>query len=302
MFGRLFGSKPKDPGAPKAEPRRPKVNLAKRFTIIAETGQGSMSKVYKALDNQAGRTVCLKVQDVAKSTAAAARSAQTGRLSEGAIGQKVRHPNVVRTFDYGTSTKGEYFLTMEFIDGVSLTFIRQSRPLDLAGKLQYLIQAADALAAVHAAGFIHHDFGPKNLLINRDDQVKLIDFGLAIPNTAVFRRPGNRTGTRNYMAPELERRDTIDERIDIFSFGVTAFEFLTGRFPYNFNVHDAMAAMRLKRDADVLDIQKAAPDLPDDLCALIRKALVRLPKDRWPTMSTLADAFRELPLMAGRAE
>jgi len=301
MFGRLFGSKPKNPGASRTELKKPRVNLAKRFTIIAETGQGSMSKVYKALDNQAGRTVCLKVQDLAKTTAAAARSTQTGRLSEGAIGQEIHHPHVVRTFDYGTSTKGEYFLTMEFIDGVSLTYIRQSRVLDLAGKLGYLIQAADALAAVHAAGFIHHDFGPKNLLINRDDQLKLIDFGLAIANTAVFCRPGNRTGTRHYMAPELERRDTIDERIDVYSFGVTAFEFLTGKLPYNFNVNDAMAAMRLKRDADLTDIRQVAPDLPDDLCALIRRTLARLPKDRWPAMSTLADALRELPVMAGRA-
>ena len=101
----------------------------------------------------------------------------------------------------------------------------------LGEKLELLAQAAEGLAAVHAQGFIHHDIGPQNFLVDREQQVKLIDFGLAVPNTPLFHRPGNRTGTLQYMAPELIRREATDERIDIFSFGAMAFEFLTGGCP-----------------------------------------------------------------------
>lgn len=294
MFGWLFGKKkpagPKPPSAPK--PRR--TNLAKRFTIIAETGQGSMSKVYRALDNKSGRSVCLKVQDVAKSAAASARSSSTGRLLEGQIGQKIHHPNVVKTFDFGLSTKGEHFIVMEYIDGVSLNYVRESRGLKLDEKLELLAQAAEALAAVHAAGFIHRDFGPKNILVNRDDQVKLIDFGLAVPNTPAFRRPGNRTGTLNYMAPELIRREPTDEKIDIFSFGATAFEFLTGRLPYDIRSTDPMAVMRSRINGEPMAIEDVAPRLPRELCEIINRTLARRPANRWPKLSNMADTLREL--------
>jgi serine/threonine protein kinase len=269
------------------------VNLERRFTIVAETGQGSMSRVYRATDNETGRSICLKVQDLAKTTAAAARSSKTNRPSEGAIGQRIVHPHVVRTFEHGMSTKGEHYIVMEFIDGLSFNYIRESRGLDLAGKIDLLAQAAEGLAAVHAAGFIHHDFGPKNLLVTRDDQVKLIDFGLAVPNTQAFHRPGNRTGTLNYMAPELLRRENTDQRLDVFSFGVTAYEFLTGKLPYD--ATNSMAMMLQRINHDPLDIAQAGPRLPEELCALIRKVMARNIRDRWPSMATLAASLRELP-------
>jgi eukaryotic-like serine/threonine-protein kinase len=294
MFDKLFGSKkpsgPKPPAAPK--PRR--VNIERRFTIIAETGQGSMSKVYKALDKEAGRTVCLKVQDLAKATDAAARAAKEGRLTEGEIGKRITHPHVVRTYEWGLTHKGAQFVVMEFVDGVSLQFIRQSRVLDLAAKLDLLIQTAEGMAAIHAAGFIHHDFGPKNALVDRNDQVKIIDFGLAVPNTPAFRKPGNRTGTMQYMAPELLRREPTDERIDIFSFGAAAFEFLTGKLPYD--ATDPMAMMRQRINSDPMDIAEVAPHLPEDLSAVIRKALTRRKEDRWPSMTKVVEELRALPI------
>ncbi len=296
ILGKLFGAKSQGGQKPSAVPKVRKTNLARRFTIVAETGQGSMSKVYRATENQTGRTVCLKVQDMAKTAAAAARSTGTGRLSEGEIGMKVVHPHVVRTFEWGLSTKGEYFIVMEYIDGVSLTFVRQSKVLELSEKLELLAQAAEGLAAVHEAGFIHRDFGPKNLLVNRHNQVKLIDFGLAVPNTAAFRRPGNRTGTLAYMAPELLRREETDERIDIFSFGVTAFEFLSGKLPYDANLNEPMAVMRQRINSQPMDLGQVAPHLPVELRDLVNKTLAKRPQDRWPKMSTMAEALRELPV------
>jgi serine/threonine protein kinase len=306
MFGKLgelFGQKRPGGARPHVAPKKgPRVNLERRFAIISETSQGSMSRVYRALDNGTGRTVCLKVQDRDKTAAAAARSAQEGRPSEGEIGQQVVHPNVVRTFEFGETTRREYYIVMEYIDGVSLTYVRESRPMKWRQKLELLAQAAEGLAAVHAAGFIHHDFGPKNVLVNRDDQVKVIDFGLAVPNTPAFHRPGNRTGTLQYMAPELLRREPTDERLDVFSFGVTAFEFLTNRLPYDAPADNTMAQMMARINQEPADPAKVNPRLPEPLCDLLRKTLARRKEDRWPKMATLPEVLRAIAAAPRRAE
>jgi eukaryotic-like serine/threonine-protein kinase len=287
--------------APGAKSGRSKTNLERRFAIVAETSsQGSMSRVYRAIDTQSGRTVCLKVQIPEKNQAAAARAERSGRPDEGEIGSRVIHPNVVRTLEYGVSTRGEHYMVMELVDGVSLQCIRETRAAPgLAEKLELLAQAAEGLAAVHAAGFIHHDINPRNYLVDRDRNVKLIDFGLAVPNTAAFQRPGNRTGTLNYMAPELIRREPIDERIDVFAFGSVAFEFLTDRLP--FDAAGSMGSMIQRINAEPRDPEHANPGLPRELHQLLRKFTAKRKGDRWPRMSTVADALRAVPVEAARA-
>lgn len=292
MFDNIFGTKKSSGSATPTAPKSRKVNIEKRFAIISTAGSGSMSSVHKAYDNQTGRTVCLKVQDQGKSAAAASRASRLGRLTEGDVGIRIIHPNVARTFEHGETTTGAHYLLMEYIDGVSLNFIRQSRVTTLAEKLEMLAQAADALTAVHAAGFIHHDVGPKNLMINRENYVKLIDFGLAVPNTPAFHRPGNRTGTLQYMAPELICREPTNEMLDIFSFGVMMFEFLTNRLPYD--AVEPMAQMRQRINGEPMDINLVAPQLPDRLKAIVTKMLKKSPKDRWPSMESLGTALRGL--------
>ena len=306
MFGNLFGGKKKEaapaglggarpkPAAPAAPAAYKALKLRrenlKRFQIISETGRGSMSRVYKAVDGKSGRVVCLKVQDSAKTVAAVARASQVPRPSEGEIGAQLNHPNIVKTYEFGLSTRKEYYIVMEFVEGISLAEVRQSRVFDLASRVELLAQTADALAAVHAKGFIHRDMGPKNLIVEVNDRLKLIDFGLTVPNTPVFRRPGNRTGTINYMAPELLRREPTDERIDIFAFGATAFEFLTNRLPMDSVT--SMSDMMQRINQPPLDPAKINPRLPAALCEIIRSTLERKPADRWPKMSTLPDALR----------
>jgi serine/threonine-protein kinase len=156
-----------------------------------------------------------------------------------------------------------------------------------------LAQAAEGVAAVHAAGFIHHDINPRNFLLNREHQVKLIDFGLAVPNTPAFRGPGNRTGTLQYMAPELIRREPIDERIDIFSFGVVAFELLTHRLPYS--ASNSTTTMLQRINTEPSNAAKVKPKLSDELSELLAKLTARKPEDRWLTMAGLPDALRSIP-------
>ncbi len=292
--GKTAATQAKPPAAPKIKMR--KVNIAKRFTILNEIGVGSMSRVYKAVDIQSGRTLCLKVQDLAKTHAAAVRAKTEGRVPEGEIGLRIHHPNVVKTFEYGLSTKKEHWMTMEYIEGVSLQYIREVKSRGLPGRLKLLIQAADGLAAIHQAGFIHHDFGPKNVLVDKESVAKIIDFGLAVPNTPAFQRPGNRTGTLLYMAPELIRRETTDERMDVFSFGIMAFELLTDRQPYD--ATDQIGIIRQRMNIDPMDIAQAAPDLPENLCAIIRKTLTRRKEDRIRSMTDVANALREVTVVA----
>ncbi|CAN5908133.1 serine/threonine-protein kinase [soil metagenome] len=284
------------PVKPSPAPKLRKVNIKKRFTTITEIGQGSMSTVYKAVDNQSGRVVCLKVQDLVKTTAAAGRTRTEGRPSEGEIGLRIHHPNVVKTFEYGLSTRKEYWLSMEFVEGVSLQYVREVKSRGLPARLKLLIQAADGLAAIHQAGFIHHDFGPKNVLVDQESVAKIIDFGLAVPNTPTFQRPGNRTGTLLYMAPELIRRESTDERMDVFSFGIMAFELLTDRQPYD--ATDQIGIMRQRMNLDPMDIAKAAPDRPENLCNIIRKTLTRRKEDRIRSMVEVANTLREVKLVA----
>lgn len=299
----LFGSSKPKAKAPKAAPAavRPehkveklsRRNITRRFQIIAETAQGSMSRIYKAIDTQHyDRTVCLKIQHRERTAAARARTVTVDRPTEGEIGRRISHPNVCKIFDYGLTHKGDYFLAMEFIDGYSLDYVRQSRVLSIADKLRFLAQGADGLAAVHAAGFIHHDIANKNFLIDRNDVIKLIDFGLTVPNIPDFNKPGNRTGTLNYMAPELVKREATDERIDIFSFGAVMFEFMTGKLPYDGVTSLAQMLQRINQDP--IDPARANPQLPEPVCALIRKTLARKPSERWPRMASLAVALREL--------
>jgi serine/threonine protein kinase len=280
-------------------PRR-RENLQRRFSIVSETSQGSMSRVYRAIDNQTGRTVCLKVQAREKNEAAKSRaSASEVRPPEGEMAIHFVHPHIVRTLEYGTSIKGEHYLVMEYIDGVSLQYVRESRSARTAQKVELLAQASEGLAAVHAGGFIHHDINPRNFLVDRDQNVKLIDFGLAVPNTPAFLRPGNRTGTVQYMAPELLRREPIDERIDIFAFGVLAFELLTDRLPYDATNTTTMMLQRI--NSEPLDPAVIKPKLSEELCNILRQLTAKRKDQRWPRMCTLAEALRSIPVKRRRA-
>lgn len=267
-----------------------RVDLERRFSISCETPQGSMSKVFRAVDKQTGRTICLKIQLTAKQSAAELRAHKLNRPTEGAIAGQIIHPNVVRTFEHGVSTQGAQYLVMEYVDGVSLKFVREATRLGVRAKVKLLAEAAEGLAAVHAAGFIHHDVNPNNFLVTRDNAVKLIDFGLAVPNTPAFQRPGNRTGMLQYMAPELIRREETDERIDIFGFGVLAFELLTDKMPFG-GSGSSLVQMTQKINAEPMDPALANPRLSDELCDILRKTLTKRKQSRWPKMSTLAEAL-----------
>src|SRR6185437_7465921 len=194
-----FKSKPKS--------NLPKIDVRKRFELLGRTGQGSMSKVWRARDKSLGRTICLKLLDKEKTAKFEARFVGLNKPKEGAICTILRHKNIVQTFEYGTTTEGEWYLVMELVDGMGLNYLIETKSPQMEGnRISILAQMADSLEYLHKQGYMHRDICPRNVMVTRDGVVKLIDFGLTIPDQPEFRKPGNRTGTPNYLAPELIRR------------------------------------------------------------------------------------------------
>ena len=139
----------------------------------------------------------------------------------------------VKTLEWGTTTGGRQFIVQEFVEGVMLhSLVSAKKPLPVEKRIDLVRQAATAIAAVHKAGFVHRDICPRNFILRPDGRLVLIDFGLTVPDKPVFLQPGNRIGTPNYMAPEVVRRKQSDKRLDVFSFGVTAYEICTLDLPW----------------------------------------------------------------------
>jgi serine/threonine protein kinase len=272
----------------------PRIVVEKRFELLGRTGQGSMSKVWRARDKNLGRTVCLKILDKEKTAKFEARFPGLKRPLEGAICTQLRHKNIVQTYEYGLTEKGEQYLVMELIDGMGLNFLLETNSPMLRGKrVDVLAQLADALEFVHKAGYLHRDICPRNVMVTTEGKVKLIDFGLTIPYRPEFCKPGNRTGTPNYLAPELIKRTTTDHRVDLFALGVTVFEMFTGQMPWE--KAESLQTLLSHMNSAARDPQAFAPDLDDQTAEFLRKAVERNPADRFQTAADFRDALKALP-------
>lgn len=279
--------------APKGAEKLRIVDIEKRFELIGRTGQGSMSKVWRARDRNTGKTVCLKVLDKEKTAKFEARFAGMKRPTEGAICATLRHKNVVQTFEYGLTTKKEMFLVMELIEGVGLNFLVETTNRQLTGnRINFLSQLADALEYIHQQGFIHRDICPRNVMVNQEGVLKLIDFGLTIPNKPDFLRPGNRTGTTDYLAPELIARKTTDARVDMFALGVTAYEVFTGILPWEKGTSQEVLHKHLNQPGR--EPLESKPGLDKKTAQFLRKAIERDPALRFQTPAEFREALRQL--------
>jgi serine/threonine protein kinase len=272
-----------------------RVDVKKRFDLIGRTGQGSMSKVWRARDRNLGRTVCLKLLDKAKTAKFEARFPGAKKPKEGAICIGLKHVNIVQTFEHGITTEGEPYLVMELIEGVGFNFLVETKAPQLKGnRINYLTQLADALEYVHGQGFVHRDICPRNAMVTRDGVVKLIDFGLAIPSRPEFLKAGNRTGTPDYLAPEIIRRVPTDHRVDLFALGVTAFEVFTFSLPWEKHP-DSMTTFLSHINTPARDPREFAPDLDTKTLAFLTRGVERDPKDRFQTAAEFRDALKSLP-------
>ena len=294
IFGKLFGGGPK-------RPKGTKVSDPKRWDLRGRTGQGSMSKVFQAYDRDIGRTVCLKLLDKDKTKRFEERFKVMGlkKPSEGQVCVDLSHPNCVKTYEHGITTKGEPYLVMEWIEGLGLNYLIETRSAQLIGnRINYMAQLCDAVQYLHTKPFLHRDLCPRNVMVAKDEEgaglIKLIDFGLTIPYTPEFCQPGNRTGTVDYLAPEIIKRMTTDNRVDLFALGVTAYEMFTGFLPWE-RTPSSEETLRRRLNTPPRNAKDLRPDLDDKLCRILMKSIERDRALRFKTAGEMKEALLALP-------
>jgi eukaryotic-like serine/threonine-protein kinase len=258
-----------------------RVDVAERFQLLREAVSGTMSSFYMALDRTTGKTVGLKILDPEKCSAFEARFKGLNKPSEGEIALLLKHPRIVDTLEAGQTKDGKQYVVMEFVEGQGLHAILKNENAYLDGKrLNLFRQMTEAIDAVHKAGFIHRDVCPRNFIVSSDaSALKLIDFGLTLPMQREYMLPGNRTGTPLYMAPEIVRRKPTDQRVDLFSLGVTAYQMWTFTFPWPSS--DATGTGALQHDSrDPTPIIELRPKIHRAIAKTIMACLEADPNKR----------------------
>lgn len=270
----------------------PPIDIRKRFDLIGTTGQGSMSKVWRARDSKSGRQVALKVLDKDKTDKFEGRfDPKLKKPTEGEIAVQLEHPNIVKTYEWGRTFDGEQWLCMEFVEGAGLSYLVDAQNETMQkNRLDFAIQLGESIEYLHRKKWIHRDICPRNVIVSTEDVVKLIDFGLVVPNTPDFQQPGNRTGTLTYMAPELIKRKRTDERLDVFSYAVTVYEMYAGRRPWK-SLKSTDTALKAYA-SEGTDIRELCPGIDEPVAAAITRGIERDPSDRWPDMTAMLEALR----------
>lgn len=197
------------------------------------------------------------------------------------------HENVIGYVEHG-KIGGSLYLVMEYVEASNLKLLASRNDPVLAENVgNILIDMAVALEHVHDSGFMHMDFKPENVLVSRNASVRLVDFDLAQAIPEKPQKMSDNPGTPAYMAPEQLLRQPVDHRVDIFAYGVAAYEMLTGRKPFAGETPDEILRKQLDRKIDFVPPRELNPDIPFALEKLILKCLEREPDRRYPITSVL---------------
>ena len=256
--------------------------LAERYEIIKMLGEGGMGAVYKARDRELDRLVALKV--IRPELAGHASILQRFK-QELILARKITHRNVIRIFDLGVA-EGLRFITMEFVEGRDLSSILEERKFSPEEAVKILSQICDALKAAHAEGVIHRDLKPNNIMVEESGRVVVMDFGLARSMEATgMTQAGAVMGTPAYMSPEQAKGLPADERSDIFSLGIIAYQMLTGVVPFQGDT--ALSSMLLRTQGPPQPPVQLDPKIPQPLSDIVLKSLATNAPDRYQTVQAL---------------
>ena len=260
--------------------------IADRYEVLEKVGTGGMSDVYKAKDHRLNRMVAVKVlkQEFSENATFVSKFRVEAQAAAGLM-----HPNIVNVYDVGEE-KGAYYIIMELVNGITLKqYIEKKERLAPREAVTVAIQVSMGLAAAHRNHIIHRDIKPQNIIISKEGKVKVTDFGIAKASTSNT-ITSNVMGSVHYTSPEQARGGFSDEKSDIYSLGVTLFEMLTGRVPYD---GDTTVAVALQHIQDPFPSPKEiVPDLPFSVEQIVLKCCEKSPDRRYQTMEELAADLR----------
>ena len=272
-----------------------RLDISARFRLDRHAFTGTRSKFHVVQEIGTKKVYGLKILDDEKTAYFNARFKGLKKPSEGEIALKIKHPNIVETYEYGLTTTGKQYIIMEYINGPGLDILIRRRDASVfPDRLKLIREMASAIQTVHDHGFIHRDVCPRNFICFNDlSWLKLIDFGLTVPDEPPYRLPGNRTGTPQYMAPEIVRRRATDHRVDIFSFGVTAYRFLTMEHPWGSTDTTGKAALAHDSSA-ITPILQHRPSLNKSLARAVHQCLEIDPNKRLDSCKKFLSAIRNV--------
>ena len=269
------------------------------YRIMSKIGSGGMGEVFLAEDIRLDRKAAVKFlnEELGKDADKLGRFIQEAKAASA-----LNHPNIITVYEIGNSD-GHQFIATEFIDGITLRQVLETKPITLLRALDLTLQIADALGAAHDAGIIHRDIKPENVMIRTDGRVKVLDFGLAklSPDSAqstevtiphLVTRSGVIVGTIAYMSPEQAKGRKLDTRSDIFSLGILMFEIFTGRRPFAGETHLELVSSILKDEPPLL--RSIEPEMPEQLERIVSKTLRKDREHRYQDVRDLQIDIEDL--------
>ena len=250
------------------------------YSVVERINRGGMADIYLAAD-RAGQKVVLRVLLPSLRFHWTSRR----RFRWGCeVESQLNHPNIARCLESG-KFRGNPFAVLEYIDGPNLKeCILRSEPMLAQHRLHLLVGMAAGLAHIHERGFMHLDFKPENVLATHDADPKIIDFDLALLRPEEPKRASKLSGTPAYLAPEQIMREPVDERADIFAFGLTAYEMLTGKKPITGNTLREVIQKYAQFENHLKPLRAHIPDIPHNIERVVLKCLERDVTRRYPSM------------------
>ncbi|MGD8816401.1 MAG: serine/threonine-protein kinase [Acidobacteriota bacterium] len=258
------------------------------YRILRKLGQGGMAVVYKAHEESLNRVVALKViaQHLAEDEQFIARFQREAQAAA-----QLNHPNIVQIYAIGED-QGVHYFSMEFVKGRSLAEIIEEEGFMPAGRaLPIIAQAAEALAAAHEAGIVHRDIKPANIMVDGNGRVKVADFGIAQMATATrMTQSGILVGTPEFISPEQCRGEKLDGRSDIYSLGVTLYQLLVGRTPFEADTPAALVFQII--EGPIPQVGELNPTVSQDVRDIVAKMMHTDRNQRYQSAEDLAHALR----------
>ncbi|MBE0696970.1 MAG: serine/threonine protein kinase [Anaerolineaceae bacterium] len=268
--------------------------LGGRYRIEERLGQGGMSAVYKATDPNLRRVVAIKmIHSHLSSNPDFVRRFE----EEAAAVAQLRHPNIIQVYDFNHDDE-TYYMVLEFVPGETLQdrlrrLNDQKRRMPVNEAANYIAQVGDAIQYAHERGMIHRDIKPANIMLDIYGKAILMDFGIAkIVGGQLHTATGAVVGTAMYMSPEQIVGERVDERSDLYSLGVTLFETLSGRPP--FEADSAMTLMMMHMNDPAPSIRDLQPEVPNDLALVVEKSLEKKKEARFQTASQMASVLKAI--------